>query len=387
MTRNLLALGAAAAVLTCAAVAGASTAATPGVTATRITLGSSGPLTGDAAATAGVLRGAAAYFKYVNGRGGVDGRTIDFRYLDDGDDPLRTVQNVRQLVEQDRVLALFSVVGTSANRAIRDFTASFGVPQLFAAAGSTTLGRDYASYPDAIGYQPPYSEEGQIYARHVLATNSRRVRIAVLYQTDDAGKDLLAGFRKGLGAKRNLILQQLGYDPATQDVSTAIEDLKATGANTLALFVFGKPAGQAVAAARRLGWKPQIYLDATAPAGPEGAVSALWAKDPAAPKFAQDPGLALAAKIAPGALDGSEVAGMAAAFTMVDALEAAGKELTRRSLMTAVVHLNEADNPFLIPGVTVHTTPTSRFPITSLQLQRRHAGHWQPFGGVQTASP
>ena len=49
--------------------------------------------------------------------------------------------------------------------------------------------------------------------------------------------------------------------------------------------------------------------------------------------------------------------------------------------------MDEADNPFLIPGVKVHTTPTSRFPISSVQLQRWHPGHWVPFGAVQSAKP
>jgi hypothetical protein len=55
--------------------------------------------------------------------------------------------------------------------------------------------------------------------------------------------------------------------------------------------------------------------------------------------------------------------------------------------MNAVTHMNEANNPFLVPGVKVHTTPTFRFPIASVQLQRWHSRHWEPFGGVQTAKP
>ena len=78
---------------------------------------------------------------------------------------------------------------------------------------------------------------------------------------------------------------------------------------------------------------------------------------------------------------------MAEAFTMVDALRAAGKNLTRQGLMNAVTHMKEANNPFLVPGVTVKTTPTFRFPIAKVQLQRWHNGHWELFGGVQSAKP
>jgi ABC-type branched-subunit amino acid transport system substrate-binding protein len=402
MTRNVIALLAAALVL--AGAAFAARAGTPGVTSTTITIGSSGPLTGEAAAAAGVLKGADAYFKYVNGRGGVHGRKISFTYLDDGYDPARTVQNVRQLIQQDDVFALFSVVGTNGNLAIRDFANAAGVPQVFSAAGATTFGRDYAKYPWTIGYLPPYAEEGELYGKHILATNGKKAKIAVLYQSDDYGKDLLAGFRRGLGASaRKLVVQTVGYDPTTSDVQSQVAQLKASGANTFCVFAFGKFAIQAFVYANKLGWKPQIYVNDVASASSimqldpqstaEGAISILWGKDPATPKFKKDPGVALAARIirkyVPGGnpSDGFLVAGMAEAYSFVDALKHAGKNLTRKGLMNAVTHMSEASNPFLVPGVTVHTTPTFRFPISSVQLQRWHDGHWVPFGGVVSAKP
>ena len=402
MTRNLCALALATLVL--AGIAAASPSATPGVTSSTVTLGSSGPLTGEAGAAAGVLRGAEGYFKYVNSRGGVNGRKIDFKYLDDGYDPSRTVQNVRQLIQQDNVFALFSVVGTNGNLAIRDFANASGVPTVFSAAGATTLGRDYAKYPWTIGYLPPYGEEGELYAKHILATNAKKAKIAVLYQADDYGKDVLAGFRRGLGAKaRTLIVQTVGYDPTASDVQSQVAQLKASGANTFCIFAFGKFAIQSFVYANKLGWKPRIYVNDVASASSimklnpqgtaEGAISIAWGKDPATPKFANDPGVKLAAKIikkyVPGGnpSDGFLVAGMAEGFSFVDALKKAGKNLTRKGLMTAVTHMNEANNPFLIPGVKVKTTPTSRFPISAVQLQRWHAGHWVPFGAVQSAKP
>jgi branched-chain amino acid transport system substrate-binding protein len=377
---------------------------TPGVSSSTITLGSSGPLTGEAAAAAGVLKGADAYFKYVNARGGVNGRKIDFKYLDDGYDPSRTVQNVRQLIQQDNVFALFSVVGTNGNLAIRDFANAAGVPTVFSAAGATTFGRDYAKYPWTMGYLPPYAEEGELYAKHILVTNAKKAKVAVLYQSDDYGKDLLSGFRKGLGAKaRTTIVQTVGYDPTASDVQSQVAQLKASGANTFCVFAFGKFAIQAFQYANKLGWKPQIYVNDVASASSimqidpqstaEGSISILWGKDPATPKFKGDAGVKLAAtiikKYVPGGnpSDGFLVAGMAEAFSMVDALKASGKNLTRKGLMNAVTHMNEANNPFLVPGVKVHTTPTFRFPISSVQLQRWHRGHWEPFGGVVSAKP
>jgi hypothetical protein len=169
------------------------------------------------------------------------------------------------------------------------------------------------------------------------------------------------------------------------------------------IFAFGKFAIQSFNYANKLGWKPQIYVNDVASASSimqlepaqtaEGSISILWGKDPATPKFKGDAGVALAAKIIkryiPGGnpSDGFLVAGMAEAFSFVDALKAAGKNLTRKGLMTAVTHMNEANNPFLVPGVKVHTTPTFRFPISAVQLQRWHQGHWVPFGGVVSTAP
>ena len=384
-----------------AALAGGT--ADPGVSKDRILIGSSGPLTGEAAAAAGVLRGAEAYFKYVNARGGVNGRKIAFTYLDDGYDPARTVQNVRELIQQDGVFSLFSVVGTNSNLAIRDFTNASKVPVVFSAAGATTFGRDYKRYPYTIGYLPPYGEEGEIYARHVLASNPKRAKIGVLYQEDDYGEDLLAGLKKGLGKNRKLLVKEVAYDPTASDVQSQVAELKASGANTLMVFAFGKFAIQAVVYASKLGWKPQLYINDVASASAvmalmpqktaQGAISIVFGKDPATPKWANDPGAALAARIikkyVPGGnpKDGFLVAGMASAYSFVDALKGAGKNPTRAGLMRAVTTMNEPSNPFLLPGINVKTKPTFRFPISQVGLQRWQSGHWVIFGGLQSARP
>ena len=153
---------AAAAVLVAVSAAGARPVATPGVTSSSILVGGTIPLTGEAAAAAGVARGADAYFRYVNARGGVFGRKITYKYVDDGYEPQRTFLAVRQLVQQDGVFAIFNSLGTSNNAAIRGFLNQAGVPQLFVASGASTFGRDYKKYPWTIGFIPTYSAEGRV---------------------------------------------------------------------------------------------------------------------------------------------------------------------------------------------------------------------------------
>ena len=93
----------------------------PGVGSSSILVGGTAPLSGEASAAGAVSRGAAAYFAYVNARGGVSGRKIDYKVLDDGYDPSRAVEAVRELVQQDHVFAVFNSLGTSTNLAVRDF--------------------------------------------------------------------------------------------------------------------------------------------------------------------------------------------------------------------------------------------------------------------------
>ena len=85
--------------------------------------------------------------------------------------------------------------------------------------------------------------------------------------------------------------------------------------------------------------------------------------------------------------NGYYAAGMASAFTLVDTLRKAGKNLTRKGVMNAATHLNEKNNPFVLPGITVRTTPSYRFPISKIRLQRWHRGHWVLFGPLLDARP
>ena len=388
-----------------AGAAGARPLATPGVTSNSIELGGSIPLSGEASAAGNVARGADYYFKYVNDHGGVLGRKISYKYLDDAYDPARAVQNTIRLVQQDQVFAMFNTLGTANNLAIRNFLNNAAVPQLFAAAGATAFGRDYKKYPWTIGYIPTYSEEGKIYGQYIVK-RIKRPRIAVLYQDDDYGRDLLGGLQKGLGKRANSIVSRVGYDPTSSDVQGEVARLKASNANVLMVFAFGKFSLQAFNAVSRLNWHPQIFVNDVSSASSlmsivpqnaaNGSISIVFAKDPAAPLWAKDKGIRLFQTIlrkygsgvgSRDLKDGYYVAGMASAFTMVDALRKAGKNLTRAGIMRAATHLNEKNNPFLLPGIVVKTSPTKRFPVTQVRLQRWQGKAWHPFGKLISAQP
>ena len=387
-----------------AGVASAGPAADPGVSSNEIVIGGTVPLSGIAASYASVGRGAEAYFKYVNARGGVNGRRITYKYVDDQYNPSQTVQAVRQLVQQDRVFAIFNSLGTEHNLAIRSFLNSARVPQLFVGSGASTFGRDYRRYPYTIGYLPSYVAEGRVYARHILA-NRKNAKIGVLVQNDDYGKDLLAGFRSGLGRNVRKIVATQTYDPLSTDVASQITRLRSSGANVLMLITTPPFAIRGVVAANRLGWRPTLYINqvgsatnimriisATASARAiEGAVTFQSIKDPTSPRFRNDAGMRLYRRIMSQYLprgdvnDGFHVYSMAVAHTFVTALRGAGRNPTRASVLRAVQRLNERNNPFVLPGVLVKTGATDRFPIQHGQLQRWSRNQWNPLGKVRVA--
>ena len=155
------------------------------------------PYSGPASSYGAIGKTETAFFKMVNAQGGVAGHQINFISLDDGYLPPRTVEQVRRLIEQDKVDFLFNTLGTPTNSAIERYVNHQKVPHLFLATGADKWG-DYKKYPWTIGLQPSYRTEAQIYAKYALQQKPN-AKIAMLYQNDDFGKDYVIGVRDVLG--------------------------------------------------------------------------------------------------------------------------------------------------------------------------------------------
>ena len=171
-----------------------------GATDTEIKIGNTNPYSGNASAYGVIGKTIEAYFKKVNDEGGINGRKINFITYDDGYSPPKTVEMVRKLVEEDKVLFLFQTLGTPPNSAIHKYMNQKKVPQLFVATGASKWGNP-KEFPWTMGYQPDYATEGVIYAKHILA-NVKDPKIGVLMQNDDYGKDYFNGFKCGPGQGR-----------------------------------------------------------------------------------------------------------------------------------------------------------------------------------------
>jgi ABC-type branched-subunit amino acid transport system substrate-binding protein len=128
------------------------TASAPGITASTITIGSHQPLTGPAAPGYSEIAPASkAYFDYVNAHGGVYGRKIVYKYLNDQYNPSTTSTVVHQFVLQDRVYALFDGLGTPTHLAVAPYLNAEHVPDVFVASGCECWNQP-SKWPDTFGW-------------------------------------------------------------------------------------------------------------------------------------------------------------------------------------------------------------------------------------------
>ncbi len=397
MTRALAAVAVAAALLAVPA-AGARHAADPGVTATQIVIGGTGPLTGSESAYKPVLTGAQAYFSYVNDHGGVYGRKIVYKVEDDQYNPAQTVTQTQKLVESDHVFAIFNSIGTEQSIAIASYLNQRKVPELFVGSGATAIGNNHAQTPWTMGLLPSFEGEGAVYGR-LVAQSKPNAKIGVLYENDEYGKELLNGLKRGLGSHVGQIVSTASYVVTDATVTQQVQQLKAAGADTFMIFALPSQAIQAFVAASRLGWNPTEYVTSVSidPAVMQivqlsagstvgvGATSTAFLHDPTNPTQQTALGVKLYKAIMKKYLSGEDpkavahLYGMMAAYAMVDALKQAGRNPTRASLMKAATHMKET-NPFLLPGIPLSTSPTNYFPIRKTYLVQYRQGYWHVLG-------
>jgi branched-chain amino acid transport system substrate-binding protein len=372
-----------------------------GASDTEIKLGHCGPYSGPASAYGVIGKGIEAYWKSVNDAGGINGRKINFVTLDDGYSPAKTVEVVRQLVEQDKVLCLFNTLGTPSNTAIQKYMNQKKVPQLYVATGASKWGRP-KEFPWTMGYQPDYHTEAVIYAKHIQA-NIKDAKVGVLMQNDDFGKDYVDGFKEGLGKDAGSVIAKLvTYEVTDPTVESQIIQLKDSGANVFFNVATPKFAAQAIRKAADIGWKPAQYMTNVSasvtsvmkPAGFEngqGIITAAYLKDPTDKRWDDDAEMktwrAWMDKYMPGANQGDAnyIYAYTVSFLMQQTLAKCGDELTHANVMKQAANFQKLRVPCLLPGITVSTSPTDYYPIQAVQLQRFKGETWDLFGEVMAA--
>jgi branched-chain amino acid transport system substrate-binding protein len=394
--RTALATGLASAVASRFSTARA--ADTPGVSATEIKIGNTMPYSGPASSYSVIGRTESAFFNMVNDQGGVAGRKVNFISLDDGYSPPKTVEDVRQLVEQDEVDFCFQNLGTPCNSAIAAYMNQHKVPQLFVGSGASKWS-DFKKYPWTMGWQPNYRTEAQIYTKHLLE-NVKDTKLGILYQNDDFGKDYPTGVRDILGDKWDaVVVKNVSYETTDATIDSQISELQGAGANVILVAGIPKFAAQSIRKVSDLGWKPTFYMTNVStsvgtviqPAGPEKAIGMLstqYLKDPTDPTWTNDQGMkdwrAFMAKYNPSGdvTDAATVFAYGISLTMLQVLKQCGNDFSRENVMKQAENLHDVDNPTLLPGIKISTTPNDHRPIKAMQMVKWDGKTWVRFGGL-----
>jgi len=374
----------------------------PGASDTEIKIGNTVPYSGPASSYGVNGKVDAAYFAMINEQGGINGRKINFISRDDSYSPPKTVELVRQMVEQDQVLLIFHSLGTPPNMAIHGYLNDNKVPQLFIATGADQW-NDPKHFPWTMMWLPSYGAEAHIYAHYILK-NLPNAKIGVLYQNDDYGKDYLNGLRDGLGDKAGkMIVATQSYETSDPTVDSQIVALQGSGADVLLTAAIPKFAAQAIRKVYDIGWKPVHFLNTVGnsvgtvmkPAGLEkGAdiISTAFAKDPTDPQWQSTSeykdwvAFMNKAGLSANTTDIQTVFAYSAAQTMVAVLKACGDNLTRENVMRQAASLHALQLPMLLPGITLSTGPDDFSPIKQMQLEKFNGTIWKLFGEVMSGT-
>ena len=340
----------------------------PGITASSIKLGMTSPLTGIAAPGYSKIPGAMkAYFDYVNTNGGVYGRKITLVSKDDQYIPTTAVAKANELILRDKVFALIGTLGTASTKAVTASTqlSQRGIPSLFVNSGWSGF-TDKKVYPTTFSILPSYQMEAKIMGKLIKDKYAGK-KLAIIYQDDDFGRDALAGFKTAGLTFDTTISYASGSQALPATGATWISTLSAAKPDVTIMFGVSSATTALLGAAYQGGWvgKTQFIFgsvggDATTIASKSAALVGLLygAKGfsfAPAPTDATDEYIKLFQSIYAAAqptqtFDNNVVAGMSNAFLAVQALKAAGPNVTRASLIKTIETKGASlPSPFLTP--------------------------------------
>ncbi|HUE29185.1 MAG TPA: ABC transporter substrate-binding protein [Solirubrobacteraceae bacterium] len=400
----VLAAGGTVALAACGSSSSGSSSSAPGVTATSITFGTHQPLTGLAAPGYDEIAAASqAYFNYVNANGGVFGRKIHLIIKDDAYNPTNTVNVVHQLTLQSHVFGIYEGLGTPTHTKVVGFLNADKIPDLFVASGCPCWDNG-TTQPYTFGWQPNYTIEGKILGQYIKQHFAGQ-KVGVLFQDDDFGQGGLAGIQDEVPAAD--IVSKQPYQPGVTTLAPQITALKASGAKVLVSFTVPIYTAIAQLTSFTLGYKPQLVVSsvgidpitvggllkvvskgkASGTGLIEGAIT-----DGYLPSNTDtaNPWIQLFMKVhtqydpnVP--FDGNVEYGMASAYTLVQALRAAGQNLTRQGLVNAV---NNSGGSWTGPGlVPFRYTKTQHGGYGGAEMGQIRGGKIVLFGGPLTTDP
>lgn len=312
------------------------------------------------------------YFELINARGGVHGRKLKLIALDDGFDPKRTVENVRRLIEKEKVFALFNVIGTANNAAIYPLLAQHGIALVGPYTGAAAL-RDLSRFRHLFFTRASYADETDKMVEHLVATGYRE--IAIVYQDDPFGQAGLHAATEAL-AKRKLKPAAIGRFEIAKLEQTATAAAQIVGAKAPAVIIAssGKGTTTFVREVLKRGHRPSFFcLSVTNPrqlwadldADARGIIVAQtvpspWRSSLPLVREYQD----VLARLNSREISYGSMEGFVAARVVVEALRRAGPDLTRERYFAALENMRNVD----LGGFEVNYGPNSHVGSTYVDL-------------------
>ncbi len=226
-----------------------------GVTKTAIRIGQSAGVTGPVAGSVKEqIAGAQVYLRTVNAGGGVAGRRIELITYDDGFDAKRTPDNVRKLIQDDKVFALFMVRGTPQNESILPLVATEKIPLVAPLTGAITLHRPVNRY--VFNVRAKYQDEVARAVNH-LATSGMN-RIAIFHARDGFGQDVYEGFTAALQARGVQPAAAASFARPMGDIAEGIATINKANPQAVLVIGSGSEAARFIKEARRAGSQAQF---------------------------------------------------------------------------------------------------------------------------------
>jgi len=374
--------------------------ASPGITDTEILLGGEVILSGTNGAVYATLPGATkAYFEYINDtEGGVCGRKIVYKYEDNNDEGSRGLEVARKLVEQDKVFAMLGSLSELSHPATWEYLNNNGVPDLLVSAGGARFGADPCGHPWTIQMIPSYTIDGVFLGQYISEYHPGKT-VAVLWENDTIGQDGFAGLKKGLDPSKNEIVADESYEYTAISISSEVANLARSNAGVLVIHSNLGFIGQAVQAADRLGWHPQLVGPYTVsddlifqfvdPKLIEGMVSTNDNK-PSGDKT--DPAVAQHIEImrdyhGPSATNFTIYAQILAELA-VEILSRSCDNLTREGVMEAAESIQDWHSDLTLDGVNFSFSPTDHVAYQSsrylqVKVDENGKGSWEYFGELR----
>lgn len=331
-------------------VAGALAAET-GVSENSVLLGQSAALSGPAAALGTEMReGALAYFQQVNAGGGVSGRKIELRSLDDGYEPERAKANTQKLIETDRVFALFGYVGTPTSQASLPILTAGKVPFFGAFTGAELLRDPFNRY--VFNLRASYFDETEKMVNHLVTGGKKN--IAVFHQSDSFGQAGLTGVENAM-RRRNLKISAAGtVERNTTDVAAAVKAIGAAKPDAVIMVSAYRSCAEFVRQAKKAGIATDFFnvsfvgakaLSSDLGTDGYGVMIAQVVPFPWAPNIplVKEYQQAMAKANPQSALSFTSLEGYMAAKVFVEGLRRAGRDLTRERLIAGLESLRDYD--------------------------------------------